>query len=76
MRYREGEIPPELLAQNTSNDMLVFTAVIGLVIGIALFCLGRLGKQMWMWVWGTGLMFCSAYLWLSIKYDFRPFGFF
>jgi hypothetical protein len=74
MRYSEGEIPPELLASNASNDMLLFTAMIGLAVGAVLFFLGRLGRQMWMWTWGGGLVFCSVYLWLSIKFDFRPFG--
>ena len=76
MRYREGDIPPALLAKNASNDMLLFTAVIGLLIGFLLIWLGRQGKQMWMWTWGTGLVICSVYLWFAIGFDFRPFGYF
>jgi len=53
MRYKDGEIPAEQMAVNASNDMLILTAILGVFIGIALFCLGRTGKQMWMWVWGN-----------------------
>jgi hypothetical protein len=76
MKYREGEIPPELLSKNASNDMLIFTAVIGLLVGVILFYLGRTGNQMWMWAWGAGLVFFSIYLWFSNKYEFKPFEYF
>lgn len=76
MRYKEGEIPPELLAENASNHMLVFTAEISLLIAIVLIWFGIRGKQIWMWSWGAGLVICSIYLWFAIKYDFRPFGYF
>ena len=76
MRFKEGEIPPEMLAENASNDMLLMTAVIGLLIGVAMFWLGRKGRQMWMWCWGGGLMLCSIYLWFGIRFDFKPFGHF
>jgi len=74
MRYREGEIPPEQLAVNASNDMLILTAVLGVFIGLTLTYLGRRGKQMWMWVWGNGLVIISIYLGLSIKYELKLFG--
>jgi len=74
MRYREGEIPPEQLAVNASNDMLILTAVLGVFIGLTLTYLGRRGKQMWMWVWGIGLVIISIYLGLSIKYELKLFG--
>ena len=61
-RYREGEIPKEQLAVHASDDMLVLTAVLGVLIGIALTILGRKGKVMWMWVWGIGLILCSLCL--------------
>lgn len=73
MRYKEGEIPPELLAVNASNDMLILTAVLGVFIGIILTYLGRKGKQMWMWVWGIGLVIVSIYLGLSIGYGLKLF---
>ncbi len=75
-RYREGEIPKEQLAVHASDDMLLVTAVLGFLIGIALTFLGRKGKQLWMWVWGIGLMICSAYLGLSMTTDLKLFGYF
>ena len=48
MRYREGEELP--LAQYASDDMLLLTAGLGIIIGIVLTILGKLGKQMWMFV--------------------------
>ncbi len=74
MRYREGEIPAEMLAKNASNDMLLFTAVIGLFIAIALIWFGWRGKQLWMWTWGIGLVLCSVYMWFDIWFDFRLIG--
>ena len=68
MKYREDEIPPEMLAVNASNDMLVFTAIIGIAIGIVLFLLGRYGRQMWMWTWGAGLVVCSIIMWMVIGF--------
>ena len=62
MRYKKGEIPKEQLVVHASDDMLLLTAFIGVLIGIALTVLGRKGKQMWMWVWGLGLVACSFYL--------------
>ena len=76
MRYKEGEIPPVLLAKNASNDMLLFTSEIGLLIAVLMIWFGIRGKQIWMWSWGTGLVICSVYLWVAIKFDFRPFGYF
>ncbi len=66
-RYKEGEQLP--LAQHASDDMLLLTAVLGFFIGFVLIYLGRLGKQMWMWVWGAGLVVMSIFMgtvtWLS-----------
>ena len=76
MRYKEGEIPPELLAANASNDMLLFTAVIGLLIGVGMFIAGRFGKQLWIWTWGAGLAVFSVYLWAAIRFDLTLFGHF
>jgi hypothetical protein len=60
VRYAEGETAP--LASSASDDMLVLTAVLGFFIGFALIYLGRLGQQMWMWVWGAGLVLMSLYM--------------
>ena len=76
MRYKEGEIPAELLAKNASNEMLLFTAEISLLIAAVLIWMGIRGKHIWMWSWGAGLVVCSTYLWFAIKFDFRPFGYF
>ena len=73
-RYKENEIPPELLAANASNDMLLFTAVIGLLIGILMVVAGRYGKQLWIWTWGAGLSVFSIYLWVALKFDIKLFG--
>jgi hypothetical protein len=75
-RYKEGEIPLEQLAVNSSDDMLVVTAVLGFLIGLIITYLGRKGKQMWMWVWGIGLIFCSAYLGLSMTLGLKLFSHF
>lgn len=75
-RYREGEIPKEQLAVHASDDMLVLTAVLGFLIGIVITYLGRKGEQMWMWVWGIGLIICSAYLGLSMTVGLKLFGHF
>ena len=75
-RYKEGEIPKEQLAVHASDDMLLLTAVLGFLIAIALIYLGRKGKQMWMWVWGIGLIICSTYLGLSMTVGLKLFGHF
>jgi hypothetical protein len=57
MRYREGESLP--LASSASDDMLLLTAVLGVLIGLILTYMGRRGKQLWMAVWGVGLVLIS-----------------
>lgn len=59
MRYRE-DIPAEQLARHASDDMLIFTAVLSLLIGAVLIWLGRKGKQQWLVLWSIGLVLCSA----------------
>ncbi|MEM7193309.1 MAG: hypothetical protein AAF402_00070 [Pseudomonadota bacterium] len=76
MRYKDGEIPPEILAINASNDMLLFTAVISMMIGIVFFFFGRRGKQLWIWTWGIGLILCSLYLWFTLTTGIKIFGYF
>jgi len=67
MRYREGEELP--LTQFASDDMLLLTAAMGIVIGIILASLGKFGKQLWMLVWGIGLVIVSIYLGISIWFE-------
>ena len=74
-RYRDGDIPKEQLAMHASDEMLVLTAILGVLIGIALTVLGRKGKVMWMWVWGVGLVLCSLYLGASMVFGVKWFGF-
>lgn len=76
MRYKDSEviIPKEQMAVHSSDDMLILTSVLGVLIGIVLYFLGRLGKQMWMWVWGIGLVICSIYLGLSMQFGLKLFG--
>ncbi len=75
-RYREGEIPKEQLAVHASDDMLLVTAILGVLIGAILTYLGRRGRQMWMWVWGIGLIICSVYLGLSMTLGLKLFNHF
>lgn len=78
MRYKDGEVilTKEQMAAHASDDMLLVTAIFGILIGIALTILGRFGKQMWMWVWGLGLIICSAYLGATMIFDIKLFGYF
>jgi hypothetical protein len=68
MRYREN-IPPEQLARHASDDMLLFTAVLGLMIGIGLVWLGNKGKQTWLVAWSIGLIICSIGMGVWIVMD-------
>ena len=40
--------------------MLNFTVALALLIGMALWWLGRTGKVLWLQVWSIGLVFFSA----------------
>jgi hypothetical protein len=65
MRYPD-QIPPEQLTSHASDDMLLFTAVLSIIIGSILIWLGRRGKQLWMVVWSIGLIICSVLMGASI----------
>jgi len=58
MRYRIGETSQQV-GPPVSGEMLVFAVVLGLLIGIVLFGLGRRGRIMWLTVWGGGLVLVS-----------------
>ena len=62
-------IPPEMLSRNAHDDMLLFTAFLSVVIGSILIYLGKRGKQLWMIVWSTGLIFMSLFMASSIIFD-------
>ena len=68
MRYEsvEDAIVTDLPVYSQSEGlhfMLNFTVALALLIGIALWWLGRAGKVLWLQVWSIGLVFFSvAYL--------------
>lgn len=65
MRYSEN-IPAEQLAVNASDNMLLFTAALSILIGIILTYLGHKGKQLWMVTWSIGLIICSILMGVSL----------
>ncbi len=65
MKYPDN-IPPEQLTVNASNDMLLFTAALSIVIGIVLTYLGYKGRVLWMVTWSIGLIICSLLLGASL----------
>jgi hypothetical protein len=71
MRYPENmqNIPAEQLARHASDDMLLFTAVLSLLIGFILIWLGRKGKQQWLVVWSIGLIICSLGMGIYLVMD-------
>ena len=65
MKYPEN-IPPEQLTVNASDNMLLFTAVLSILIGIILTYLGHKGRQLWMVTWSIGLIICSILMGASL----------
>ena len=65
MRYSEN-IPAEQLTVNASDDMLLFTASLSILIGIILTYLGHKGRQLWMVTWSIGLIICSILMGVSL----------
>lgn len=65
MRYSEN-IPAEQLTVNASDDMLLFTAALSILIGIILTYLGHKGRQLWMVTWSIGLIICSIMMGVSL----------
>jgi uncharacterized membrane protein affecting hemolysin expression len=65
MKYPEN-IPPEQLTIHASDDMLLFTAGLSIVIGVILAFLGHKGRQLWMVTWSIGLVICSVLLGISL----------
>lgn len=79
MRYRESQdgdliIPEDQLASNASDGMLLLTATLGFLIALVFIVGGWKGKQMWIWVWGIGLLIVSLYMGVSIHWDLKLFG--
>ncbi len=63
MRYRIGTLPGESGTASTDH-MLLFTVVIGLLIGLVLVFLGRQGRQLWLVFWG-GTLVVAALIYLG-----------
>jgi len=63
MRYSEqtqaSSLPPLYAEAGTLQDMLLFTVVLALFIGVILLWLGRHGRVMWLTVWSAGLIVSS-----------------
>jgi hypothetical protein len=65
MRYSEN-IPAEQLTVHASDNMLLFTAMLSILIGAILVYLGHKGKQLWMVAWSIGLIICSILMGVSL----------
>ena len=59
MRYRIDQ-DPSLGAHGTTEDFIVLSAAIGLIVGAFLTWLGWRGRQMWLVVWCVGLVIASV----------------
>jgi hypothetical protein len=63
VRYKDDQtLEGYKLAQHASDDMLLLTAVLGVFVGFALIYMGKRGRQLWMLVWGIGLILASIYM--------------
>lgn len=67
-RYPQG-VDPDLLPVQNQVGMLLLTAVLGLVAAVALIWMGVRGRQLWMWVWGIGLMCASLAMAVTLIYQ-------
>ena len=60
MRYREDGAAEIIYSQSEGlRFMLTFSVSLGLLIGVALFWLGRHGRVLWLQVWSIGLIAVS-----------------
>jgi len=64
-----GEVPPELLSKNASNDMMLFTALISLFIAAAMIYLGKKSGHYWMIFWSVGLIIMSLFAASAIIFE-------
>ncbi len=65
MRYPEN-IPAEQLTVHASDNMLLFTAMLSILIGGILIYLGHKGRQLWIVTWSIGLIICSILMGVSL----------
>lgn len=70
MRYRIDEFTAGT-AQPVGDDLTVFTAVIGLIIGIILTVAAKRGRQHWLMFWGGGLILCSIVYLVAIVLGYQ-----
>lgn len=66
-----GEVPPELLSKNASNDMMLFTSLISLFIAAAMIYLGKKSGHYWMIFWSVGLIIMSLFAASAIIFEFE-----
>ena len=66
MRYREEGLPVDRTLA-TTDDMYMFTVVLGLMIGVILTWLGVKGGQIWLIFWSVGLIVASIayFVWVG-----------
>lgn len=61
MRYRLGE-SPETDQYGSTDEFVLFTVALSLIIGAVLVWLGVKGRQRWLTIWSGGLIVaCFAY---------------
>lgn len=59
MRYREDQLGQIYSQSEGLQLMLTFSVSLALLIGFALFWLGRHGRVLWLKVWSVGLIAAS-----------------
>lgn len=74
MRYSE-DIPHEQLSKYASDDMLIFTSFISIIVAIALIYMGVKGRQLWMIPWGVGLIIVSVFMGVAIIFEIDYLGY-
>lgn len=69
MRYRDGEMP-DVAPYGVTDEWLMFTVGLALVIGITLVWLGIRGRQWWLVTWCAGLVVVSLayFIWPDWPY--------
>ncbi|MFT7526982.1 MAG: putative alpha/beta hydrolase [Arenicella sp.] len=74
LRYKDDQtLEGYKLGQHARDDMLLLTAVLGVFVGFALTYMGKRGRQLWMFVWGIGLILASIYMGV-VPYSLVPGG--
>jgi len=74
VRYREDSFVNQVegvIEPIIGTNVLMMSAVIGLIIGIIFVVGGRYGKQMWIVFWGVGLVLVSVIYIVYMLLDYR-----